>query len=120
MKRIILEMGMGMDVHGGDYMKAARRAIHDAIRHSSISMFKSLDLDSSKMEVRVTIGVQDPSKLDCDALAEELPRGVATVHAAFGGQNVAEDNGEAKHIIATAAIEAFYPIDGSDWMITGK
>ena len=118
MKRMILEMGMGLDVHGGDYNKAAKRAIHDAIRHSSLNFFKSLDLDSSKMEVRVTIGVQEPDALDCEMLAAELPRGMATVTAAFGGQNVTQGPDEPSHIIATAAIEAYYPIDPEDWVLS--
>ena len=32
LKRYVTEMGMGTDVHGGDYTKAAKRAISDAIR----------------------------------------------------------------------------------------
>ena len=32
MKPLILELGMGADVHGHDYTKAALRAISDAIR----------------------------------------------------------------------------------------
>ena len=38
-QRFIIEMGMGNDLHGMDYQKAARRAIEDAIRHSTIPMF---------------------------------------------------------------------------------
>ena len=37
--RYVTEMGMGVDVHGGDYTKAARRAVSDAIRHSSLNFF---------------------------------------------------------------------------------
>ncbi|MEM7241091.1 MAG: Lin0512 family protein [Pseudomonadota bacterium] len=118
MKRMILEMGMGLDVHGGDYNKAAQRAIHDAIRHSSLNLFKSLDLDSTKMEVRVTIGVQKPEALDCELLALELPRGMATVKAEFGGQDVTQGDSEPPHIIATAAIEAYYPIDPEEWTLS--
>ena len=39
MKRIILEMGMGNDLYGEDYTKAACRAVEDAIRHSSLVYF---------------------------------------------------------------------------------
>ena len=31
LKRIILEMGTGNDLHGGDYTKAAKRAVHGRI-----------------------------------------------------------------------------------------
>ena len=36
MHRVIIEMGMGNDLHGMDYTKAAGRAIEDAFRHSSL------------------------------------------------------------------------------------
>ena len=64
MKRLILEMGSGADLYGMDYTKAAIRALNDAIRHSSIILFRSLDLDHSVMNVKVTIGVQDPEQVD--------------------------------------------------------
>jgi len=118
MKRLILEMGMGLDVHGSDYNKAAKRAIHDAIRHSSLNLFKSLELDSKDMQVRVTIGVQKPEALDCQMLAQELPRGIATVKAVFGGQDVTQGQDEPSHIIATAAIEAYYPIKSGEWILS--
>ena len=38
--RCITEMGMGVDVHGKDATKAARRAVSDAIRHSSLGFFR--------------------------------------------------------------------------------
>jgi uncharacterized protein (TIGR02058 family) len=31
LKRVILEMGAGNDLHGGDYTKAAIRAVEDAV-----------------------------------------------------------------------------------------
>jgi uncharacterized protein (TIGR02058 family) len=40
--RCITEMGMGVDVHGKDATKAARRAVSDAIRHSSLGFFRML------------------------------------------------------------------------------
>ena len=118
MKRLILEMGQGMDVHGQDYNKAAVRAIHDALRHSSLALFGSLDLDIKQMQVFVTIGVQQPDALDTDKLAAELPRGIATVTAAFGGHDILETDGKTSHVIATAAIEAFYPIEPADWVLS--
>lgn len=120
MSRIILEMGSGNDLYGMDYTKAARRAIQDALHHSSLIFFRSLDLDTAQMEVRVTIGVQEPNKLDLEALAAELPRGKATIIPAFGGQNVEDADNGTMHVIATAAIEAFYDIDPNDWKISER
>ena len=36
-KRCLLEMGMGTDLHGKDYTKAAQRAVRDALWHNSVS-----------------------------------------------------------------------------------
>ena len=118
MKRLILEMGMGNDLYGMDYTKAAKRAVEDAFRHSTLSVFTSLKLDPAQMQVQVTLGVAEPDLVDCDAVAATLPRGVATVTAVKGGQNVDNPAQDRSHVIATAAVEAFYPINPDDWKLS--
>ena len=114
-QRFIIEMGMGNDLHGMDYQKAATRAIEDAIRHSTLPIFQATGLDHTQMRVQVTVGVQDPDALDTEALKSGLPRGRATVTATKGGQNVTNpDTGETL-VIATAAVEAFLPYQGNAW-----
>ncbi len=117
--RLILEMGMGNDLYGMDYTKAAKRAIQDALHHSSIVMFKSLGLPHEEMRVQVTIGVQEPDKLDIAALEAELPRGRAEVTGTLGGLNVHDPDNDQTHVIATAAVEAFLLIDKSKWKLSG-
>ena len=109
MKRLILEMGMGADLYGEDYTKAACRAVDDAIRHSSLTLFRSLGLDHAKMQVNVTVGVQMPEAVDAKAVAAKLPRGTAHVSVVFGGQNVVDKENETISVIASVAIEATYP-----------
>ena len=114
-QRFIIAMGMGNDLHGMDYQKAAIRAIEDAIRHSTLPIFAATGIPHTDMRVAVTIGVQEPDKLDTDALAARLPRGRATVTAVRGGQNVTNpDTGETL-VIATAAVEAFLPGQSARW-----
>ncbi len=79
LKRVILEMGTGNDLHGGDYTKAAVRAVQDALHHSSLGMSRALGLDSKSMQVEVTIGVQQPEKVDAAVVKASLPRGQVTV-----------------------------------------
>lgn len=117
-KRIILEMGTGNDLYGLDYTKAACRAVQDALHHSSIVLFKSLGYDHTDMRVQVTIGVQEPDRLDLARITAELPRGRAEVSAVFGGLNVHDPEQDTTHVIATAAIEAFIPIDSQQWKLS--
>lgn len=108
-QRFIIEMGMGNDQYGQDYTKAAARAIEDAIRHSAIPMFEATGLGHDQMRVQVTIGVQAPELVDCDALAKRLPRGRATVSAVLGGLDVTNPDTGKTLVIASAAVEAFLP-----------
>lgn len=119
-KRIILEMGTGNDLYGMDYTKAACRAVQDALHHSSIVLFKSLGYDHSQMRVQVTIGVQEPDLVDIVRVCAELPRGRAEVTAVYGGLNVHDAEQHTTHVIASAAIEAFLPIQSSKWRLSDK
>jgi uncharacterized protein (TIGR02058 family) len=108
-QRLIVEMGMGNDLHGQDYTKAAARAIEDAIRHSSLPIFGALNLPSDAMRVAVTVGVQKPEQVDCAALEAGLPRGRVAVRAVPGGLDITNpDTGEIT-VLASAAVEAFLP-----------
>ena len=114
-QRVIIEMGMGNDLHGMDYQKAARRAIEDAIRHSTLPIFDSLGMEHQDMRVQVTIGVQEPEKIDTEALKTGLHRGQASVVAVKGGLNVPNDETKDTAVIATAAVEAFLPPQIGQW-----
>ena len=104
LKRFILEMGAGNDLHGGDYTKAALRAVQDALHHSSLAFIRSLGLDSKKMQVEVTIGVQEPAKVDAAAVKASLPHGQVKVNVVKGGLNVPEGEGHDMAVIASAAV----------------
>lgn len=117
-QRFIIEMGMGNDLHGMDYQKAAHRAIEDAIRHSTLPIFEATGIEPVQMRVQVTVGVQEPGKLDIDALALGLPRGRASVVALKGGQNVTNPETGETLVIATAAVEAFLPLQADKWVPT--
>ena len=102
--RCITEMGMGVDVHGRDATKAARRAVSDAIRHSSLGFFRMVGKTGKDMFVDVTIGVPDPDAVDTDAVAKELPYGTVTVTAVKGGLEIPTESGGDAIIIANAAV----------------
>ncbi|MGB3244977.1 MAG: Lin0512 family protein [Sulfitobacter sp.] len=106
-QRLIIEMGMGNDLHGMDYTKACGRAIEDAFRHSSLPLFGVTGLPHDRMRVQVTVAVQEPEKVDIAALVAKLPRGQAEVRAVMGGLNV--PTGGDTIVIAQASVEAFLP-----------
>ena len=103
-KRVILEMGSGNDLHGGDYTKAALRAVQDAIHHSSLSFVRSLGLDARAMQVEVTIGVQRPERVDAAAVKASLPHGEVTVRVVKGGLDVPDEASGDVAVIANAAV----------------
>jgi uncharacterized protein (TIGR02058 family) len=81
----VLEMGLGVDVHGDDSTKAACRAVSDAIRHSSLPLLQEVRARGGRMLVDVTVGVPNPSSVDLGRVKQELPHGEVTVKAVEGG-----------------------------------
>jgi len=110
-KRVILELGTGNDLHGGNYTKAALRAVQDALHHSSLSLIRSLGLDSKTMLVEVTIGVQQPDKVDATAVQASLPHGKATVQVVRGGLDVPDETSGDVAVIASAAVSVRFEQD---------
>ena len=105
-KRVILELGTGNDLHGGDYTKAALRAVQDALHHSSLTMLRALKINSrTEMFVNVTIGVQQPDKVDLEKVRLSLPHGIVTVKAVKGGLDVLDPENNDPAVIASAAVE---------------
>jgi uncharacterized protein (TIGR02058 family) len=85
---MVLEFGMGVDVHGQDSTTAACRAVSDAIRHSSLPFFQEVRERGGTMLVDVTVGVPNPESVDVERVRRELPHGEITVHAVPGGLKV--------------------------------
>jgi uncharacterized protein (TIGR02058 family) len=102
--RVILELGSGNDLHGCDYTKAALRAVQDALHHSSLTFIRSLQLDKTRLDVEVTIGVQRPEQVDLERVKSSLPIGNITVQAVKGGLDVADPENNDAAVIASAAI----------------
>jgi len=109
--RWITEMGMGVDVHGWDYTKAARRAVSDALRHSSLNFFNAAGKSRDDMAVEVRIAVQKPDAIDVDAIAAEVPYGTVTVTVLPGGLDVPAQFTDDGIVIANAAILVSFPAE---------
>ncbi len=109
-KRLAVEMGMGTDLHGRDYTKAAIRALRDALWHNSLSVAPALGYSRDDMQVEVEIGVAQPESVDLDAVAKVLPYGVASVRAVHGGLDIPNDAGTDITVVANAAAIVYLDI----------
>lgn len=103
LKRMVLQIGMGTDIRGMDYTKAAVRALRDALWHNSLSVADAVGLPVDAMQVEVTIGVPRPDRVDSDAVLAVLPHGTGTVHIVEGGLEISNDAGTNTTVIANAA-----------------
>lgn len=102
---------MGVDLRGGDYTKAAVRALRDALWHNSLTVVPALGYSVDEMEVDIEIGVAQPEKVDTEEVAAVLPYGKATVTVAKGGLDIREDD---KHtVVANAAAVVYLNLDSS-------
>ena len=103
MKRVAVEFGMGTDIRGADYTKAAVRALRDALWHNSLSVAKALGVPTDSMVVDILIGVPRPERVDKAAVLAVLPHGTGTVKVVEGGLEIANDEGTDSTVIANAA-----------------
>jgi uncharacterized protein (TIGR02058 family) len=103
LKRMVMQIGMGTDIRGADYTKAAVRALRDALWHNSLGIANALGFDTDAMQVAVRIGVPKPEAVDKAAVLAVLPHGTGTVEVVEGGLEIANDAGTGSTVIANAA-----------------
>ena len=89
LQRCLLELGTGVDLHGMDSTKAARRAVFDALRHASVSFPRVFGYTPHMMSVDVKIAVPYPETVKPDDVLQELPYGTKTISVVEGGLEIA-------------------------------
>ncbi len=111
LKRMAVEIGMGTDLHGQDYTKAADRALRDALWHNSLSVAPAFGFDRDRMFVEVTVAVAQPDQVDVEAIRKVLPYGRSTVKVVPGGLDVAHPVSGGNTVIANviAAVYLDFP-----------
>src|SRR2546425_8541359 len=92
-KRMVLEIGMGTDIRGGDPTKAACRALRDALWHNSLSIAAALGQTPEAMIIDVHIGVPRPQMVDKAQVLAGLPYGKGTGTVGEGGLEIHNDPG---------------------------
>lgn len=112
LKRFAMEFGMGTDLQGADYTKAAVRALKDALWHNSLTMADAFGFAREAMQVNVLIGVAKPAEVDVATVASVLPYGVAKVTVEEGGLDITKDDGSLT-VMANAAAVVYFDIEDS-------
>jgi len=103
--RLVVELGMGVDLHGGDYTKSARRAVDDAIHRGSLLYFADVAQGGSlpKAYIDVTIASPKPDAVDSEAVLQALPFGEKSIKIVSGGMEVERSEPD-NIIISNAAV----------------
>ena len=108
--RMVLEMGMGTDLQGADYTKAAVRAVKDALWHNSLTIAPAFGIDKALMKIELTVGVAKPHKVDIEQLKAVFPYGTVTVEVIEGGLDIPSPCGTKTTVVANAAASVFLDI----------
>ncbi len=103
LKRMVVEIGMGTDIRGADYTKAAVRALRDALWHNSLNVAAASGMPTDSMVVEVLIGAPKPDLVDKAAVLALLPHGTGSVKVVEGGLEIVNDEGTGSTVIANAA-----------------
>jgi len=115
MRRYLVEVGMGTDLHHPDPTKCAVRAVRDAIYHCSMLGLKECNLLQSikDMYVKIKICVPFPEKVDRDAVLKEIPYGQRELEVADGGLleegSLLRDGKRDNIMVAVAAVTVMVP-----------
>lgn len=102
--RMVMELGMGVDLGGEDYTKAAVRALRDALWRNSLTVADAFGVPRDEMQVEIVIGAAKPEQVDPDQVAAILPYGTATVRVEPGGMDIPKEDGEGLTVMANAAV----------------
>lgn len=122
LKRLIIEMGMGIDQHGQEPTVAAARAVRNAIAHNALpGVWEVAGLsDPNQMVVEVKVAVPYPEQVREDEVLAVLPFGQKKLIVETGGMVVAgraiaslnDKNDEM--LIAVAAVTVFVDVPTSE------
>ncbi|RUR78775.1 Lin0512 family protein [Chlorogloeopsis fritschii PCC 9212] len=89
-KRLIIEMGMGVDQHGQEPTVAAARAVRNAIANNALpGVWEVAGLsDPNQMIVEVEVAVPYPEQVRKEEVLAVLPFGRKSLNVKFGGMVV--------------------------------
>lgn len=89
-KRYIVEIGKGIDMHGGDVTNAACKAVKNAVSSSCLAgLFDICGMtDPNQMKVKVKIACPHPENVDKEKVLATVPFGSNEIEIVEGGLSV--------------------------------
>ncbi len=86
-RRLIIELGHGIDQHGQDSTRAARRAVKDAISRSYLVGLREIFAleDLHAIHVDVTVAVPYPDTVNGEEVLQVIPFGQKSINIEQGG-----------------------------------
>lgn len=109
--RVLVEFGMGTSLRREDYTEAALRAIKDALWHNSVNMAELFGFPKEAMIIDAEIGVQQPEKVDIEALKAVFPYGQPNIKVTQGGLDVDKPHTKGNTVIANAAVVVSFDME---------
>jgi uncharacterized protein (TIGR02058 family) len=87
LQRYIIEIGTGIDMHGGNVTNAAQKAIKDAVSHSCLcGLFDIVGIrDPNQMHIQVKVACPYPEKLNHEEVLKAVPFGSTKLEVVEGG-----------------------------------
>lgn len=118
LKRFVVELGYGTDLHGGSSTKAACRAVKDAVSRCCLcGLFEILGLkDPNSMHVEVKIACPKPEEVDGEQVLATVPFGTKELEVVSGGMitrglEVPELGSGDNIFVAVAALTVSVPVE---------
>ena len=116
-KRVVMELGMGTDIRGSDYTKAAIRAVENALRQNTLTVANAFDIPHGEMRVDIVLGAAKPEEVDVAKVAAVLPYGSGEVRVKRGGMDTPREDGSPGTIMVNAALIVYLDLpDGRKWV----
>ncbi|MCS7232515.1 MAG: Lin0512 family protein [Synergistetes bacterium] len=88
-KRFVIEFGMGLDLHGGDYTNASVKAIKDAISRVCLcGLIEILNVPLEDVLVEVILGIPEGGEVEEEEIKKAIPIGKVELRLEKGGLKV--------------------------------
>ena len=112
--RMVTQFGMGTSIRSQNYTEAAARGIRDALWHNSLNAADAFGFPKEAMLIDVDIGIQQPDRVNTDALLSIFPYGQPSIRVVKGGLDVAKPDGSGVSVIANVAIVVSFDMMPTD------